>query len=66
MFYRDHAAEDVEAAAEMALDHHISHSEGIRHILVYSGPEDTFAPLADWPATLVPDVTIYGELGVIR
>ncbi|MBE3119933.1 MAG: IS21 family transposase [Candidatus Atribacteria bacterium] len=66
MFYRDHAAEDVEAAAEMALDHHIANSEGIRHILVYSGPEDTFAPLAGWPATLVPDVAIYGALGVIR
>jgi hypothetical protein len=66
MFYRDHAAEEIEAAAELALENHISNSEGIRHLLVYSGPEETFAPLAGWPVTLVPDVTIYGELGAIR
>jgi len=66
MFYRDHAAAEIEAVAELALEHHISNSEGIRHLLVYSGPEETFAPLAGWPVTLVPDIAIYGELGVIQ
>ena len=58
--------EEIEAAVELALENHISNSEGIRHLLVYSGPEETFAPLAGWPVTLVPDVNLYGELGAIR
>ncbi len=66
MLYRDHTAEEIEAAVELALENQISNSEGIRHLLIYSGPEETFAPLAGWPVTLVPDVTLYGELGVIR
>jgi transposase len=66
MFYRDHAAAAIEAAVELALERHISNSEGIRHLLVYSDPEETFAPLAGWPATLVPDIAVYGELGVIQ
>jgi transposase len=66
MFYREHAAEEIAAAVELALDSHISNSEGIRHLLVYSCPEETFAPLAGWPVTLVPDINIYGELGAIR
>ena len=51
---------------ELALENRISNSEGIRHILVYSGPEEHFAPLAGWPVTKVPDVALYGDLGVIR
>ena len=35
-------------------------------MLVYSGPEENFAPLAGWPATLIPDVADYAQLGVIR
>jgi len=66
MLYREHKAEEIEAAVELALENHISSSAGIRHILVYLGPEETFTPLAGWPVTPVPDVTIYGELGVIR
>jgi transposase len=67
MFYRDHGATEIESAVELALENRISTSEGIRHILVYSGrPEDVFAPLAGWPATMTPDVSRYGDLGVIR
>jgi len=66
MFYGEHKAEEIEAAVDLALENHISNSAGIRHILVHSGPAETFAPLAGWPVTSVPDVTIYGELGVIR
>lgn len=54
MFYRDHAAEEIEAAAELALKNHISNSEGIRHILVYSGTEETFAPLPAGPLHWFP------------
>ncbi len=66
MFYRDHAPEEIEAAAELALENHISSSAGFRHLLLYSGPEETFAPLAGWPVTLVPDIRLYGELEVLR
>lgn len=66
MFYGEHKAEEIEAAVELALENHISNSAGIRHILLHSGPEEAFAPLAGWPVTPVPDVAIYGELGVIR
>lgn len=66
MLYRDHAEAEIEAAVELALENRISNSEGIRHILVYSGPEEHFAPLAGWPVTKVPDVALYGDLGVIR
>ena len=63
MLYRDYCAGEIEAAVELALEKGISNSDGIRHMLVYSGPEEHFAPLAGWPATLVPDVALYGELG---
>jgi transposase len=66
MLYRDYPPEDIEAVVELALENSISTSDGIKHMLVYSGPEENFAPLAGWPATLVPDVADYAQLGVIR
>lgn len=66
MLYRDHASGEIEGAVDLALENGISNSKGIRHILVYSGPEEQFAPLEGWPATLVPDVTLYGQLEGLR
>jgi len=67
MLYREHGAEEIEAAVELALSNSISNSEGIRHLLLYSAcPEETFTPLDGWPVTRVPDVAFYGELGVVR
>ena len=66
MLYRDYAPEDIEAVVELALENSVSTSDGIRHMLIYSGPEENFAPLQGWPATLVPDVADYAQLGVIR
>lgn len=66
MLYRDYDKNEIEAAVELALESGLSNSEGIRHILIYSGPEEQFAPLAGWPSTTVPDVTLYGKLGAIR
>jgi hypothetical protein len=48
MLYRDHDGQEIEAAVELALKNHLSGSEGIRHILIHSGPEEHFAPLAGW------------------
>jgi hypothetical protein len=64
MLYRDYPPEEIETVVQRALDNSISHSEGIRHMLMYSGPEEHFEPLPGWPATLVPDVARYAELGV--
>lgn len=66
VLYRDYPPEEIEAVVELALESSISNSEGIRHMLVYSGPEENFMPLAGWPATLIPDVADYAQLGVIR
>ena len=64
MLYRDYPPEEIEAVCELALENSISHSDGVRHMLIYSGPEERFEPLPGWPATLIPDVTRYAELGV--
>lgn len=66
MLYRDYPPEDIEAVVELALENSVSTSDGIKHMLVYSGPEENFAPLQGWPATMIPDVADYAELGVIR
>ena len=66
MLYRDYPPEDIEAVVELALENSVSTSDGIKHMLVYSGPEEHFEPLAGWPATPVPDMTRYAGLGVIR
>jgi transposase len=66
MLYRDHGAEDVDAAVELALERGISASSGVKHILVHSTPGVDFAPLSNWPATLPADVSIYGQLGGLQ
>jgi len=66
MLYRDYPPEDIEAVVELALENSVSTGDGIKHMLVYSGPEEHFEPLAGWPATPVPDITRYADLGVIR
>ena len=66
MLYRDYPPEEIEEVVELALENSLSNSEGIRHMLVHSGPEEKFAPLAGWPATIIPDVADYAQLGVIR
>jgi hypothetical protein len=45
MLYRDYPPEDIEAVVELALENSVSTSDGIRHMLVYSGPEEHFEPL---------------------
>lgn len=66
MLYRDHPPEDIEAVVELALENSVSTSDGIKHILIYSGPEEQFVPLQGWPATMIPGVADYAQLGVVR
>jgi hypothetical protein len=68
MFYRDYAAKEIEAAVELAIEKNISASDGVRHILVYSGggAEATIAPLRAWPSLPPPNVAVYGQLGGVQ
>ncbi|HEY9074153.1 MAG TPA: hypothetical protein VIN67_08470, partial [Desulfobaccales bacterium] len=62
MLYREYSGQEIEAAAELALAHHLSSSPGVKHLL-QTKSEPGHAPLQQWPATLIPDVSVYGQLG---
>ena len=67
MFYRDYAAYEIEAAVELAIENNISASDGVRHLLAYTGGADTvIAPLASWPSLPPPDIAVYGQLGGVQ
>ncbi len=63
MLYRDHAAADVHAAAELALGSGVGSSAAVRHLLMHSHPEPEIERLKGWPATTPPDLSVYGQLG---
>ena len=67
MFYRDYAAGEIEAAVELAIENNISASDGVRHLLAYTGNVDAIiAPLASWPSLPLPDIAVYGQLGGVQ
>jgi hypothetical protein len=67
MFYRDYAADEIEAAVDLAMENSISTSDGVRHLLAYTGGADaTFVPLASWPSLPPPDIAVYGQLGGVQ
>jgi hypothetical protein len=67
MFYRDYAVGDIEAAVELAIENNISASDGVRHLLAYTGDTGiTIAPLAAWPSLPPPDIAVYGQLGGVQ
>jgi len=67
MFYRDYPASEIEAAVAEAIEHMISTSEGVRHILICRGQSDgAVAPLANWPSLPPPDIAAYGQLGGVQ
>ena len=63
MLYRDYPEDEILAAVELALRHGISSSAGIKHLLLKSEPEPDVTSLLDWPATEIPDVAKYAQLG---
>jgi transposase len=65
LLYREHPAAAIQAAVELALEHQISSSAGVRHILLHTHGTPTPAPLSQWPATLPPDLSVYRQLGVV-
>jgi transposase len=67
MFYRDFKAGEIEAAVELALENSISTSDGVNHILTYTGGTDTpIAPLPSWPTLPPPDLAVYAQLGGVQ
>jgi hypothetical protein len=63
MLYKAYPKEDVDAAIELSVENKVSHSEGVKHLLVHSKPEEPIEPLAGWSPTLEPDIKIYNQLG---
>jgi transposase len=65
LLYREYAAAEIQAAVELALEHQISNSAGVKHILLQSHGASPPAPLSNWPATILPDLSVYRQLGVV-
>jgi len=63
MLYKDYPKEEVDAAIELSVENKVSHSEGVKHLLVHLKPEEPIESLAGWSPTLEPDVKIYDQLG---
>ena len=58
MFYRDYAAGEIEAAAELVIENNISASDGVRHLLAYAGGADvTIAPFSGYHLSGSRDIT---------
>ena len=65
MFYREYPEQEVDAAIELAVENKVSHSEGVKQILLQSKPQESMSPLSGWSTTLKSDVEMYGQLGGI-
>ena len=64
MLYRDHDAQEIEAALERALGAGISSSHGVISLLKHGAESgDHPGPLPSWPTLPPADVSIYGRLG---
>jgi hypothetical protein len=67
MLYRNYAADEVEAAVELAIENNISSSQGVRHLLLYSnGVESMTRTLEGWDSLPEADVKQYGQLGGVQ
>ncbi len=60
--HRDHSSAEIQAAVELALETHVSSSDGVKHLLGHLAPEEEMAPLAQWSSLPTPDVSVYGQL----
>lgn len=65
LLYREHPGEAIQAAVELALENNLSSSQGVKHLLLQKNSEQEFVPLNHWPATVLPDLSIYSQLGVV-
>lgn len=63
MLYRDQSQDQVNAAVERALECGLSSSAGVKHLIQNCENGHRFEPLPNWSKTLVPDISVYAELG---
>ena len=64
MLYRDHSAQQIQAALDKALEAGISSSHGVNHLLKHGAQStDHPKPLESWPTLPPADVSVYGRLG---
>lgn len=66
MLLRDHEADQVYAAVDLALENGLGSSSGVKHLLLHSSPKETIPPLPNWPATVPANVSVYGQLGGVQ
>lgn len=67
MLHRRYKGTEVEAAVELALEHGLSSSEGVHHLLIYTNEDQgTTAPLPGWTSIAPADISQYGQLGGVQ
>jgi hypothetical protein len=67
MLYKEHTPGDVEAAVELAVEKHLSTSDGVRHLLIFANEAgNSTTPLSGWPSLPPPDLSLYGKLGGVQ
>lgn len=68
MLYKDHEADEVLAAVELALHTPVSSSQAVKHILLHRGGElvPDNEPLKGWPRLPAPDISIFATLGGVK
>ncbi len=62
LLYQEHDADAIEAAVVLAVETHISSSDGIKQLLRASQPDAQTPPLSHWASLPQPDVTCYAQL----
>jgi transposase len=64
MLYNEYSADEIEVAAELALERHLSTSEAVQHLLIYTDDQPRkIESLPNWSKLPAPDISIYGQLG---
>jgi len=64
MLYREHPADEMDAAVEQAGKNRVSTSDGVRHLLAQRACEvHSSEPLRAWSSLPPADVSVYGQLG---
>ena len=67
MFYKDHAAADIESAVGTALSSGASSSQAVKYILIHKEDCDlSFSALENWQTLPPPDVSVYDQIGGAR
>ena len=63
MFYRQHPADEVHAAVELALEIRVNTSADVKHLLLQTKQSVNNEPLKNWPSLPAPDLSVYDRIG---